>query len=83
LPTSEEKKLEERVAQAKETVGRALATLRGAKYTSLQASISLESAVEERILEIEGGDNIPGELGSLDALLSSVESAVEVLKKNG
>lgn len=83
MPTSEEKKLEEKVAQAKETVGRALATLRGAKYTSLQSSISLESAVEERILEIEGGDNIPGEIGSLDALLNSVESAVEVLKANG
>lgn len=64
---------------AKESLARALAFVRGYKYTNL-ANSTLDAAVEERIREIRGGEGDPGLLGSLDAFVRSVESAVEVLK---
>jgi len=80
MSTEEEQK--KKVEEAKEVIARALSWIKGRKYTDL-SMFTLESAVEERIREIEGGDGDPGELGDLDAMINSIDSAVGVLKSNG
>ena len=69
-------------AKARRILSEAYAFLRSRKTNQL-SSFTLDAAVQGRIDEIEGAEDIPSTLSYLDALVNNLTATADGLRKDG